>query len=231
MKDLSLELQFHIAGIPITPTTVAICGILVIFSAISWFVLCRKLIAFAQLGRTNRWVLAQIGKVPLRQLEDALGRANEPSAYSRILSRALEFGSRAGAVAAEPGKRRSIMPVELEALRGILDKEIAAERSSLGRGLGWLPVTVSVAPLLGLLGTVTGIMTTFIGIQAANRASITAVAPGISEALVTTVVGLVVAIPAAIAHHTLAGKINDLEDSLEGFSHEIVNGLVNEARP
>jgi biopolymer transport protein TolQ len=85
-----------------------------------------------------------------------------------------------------------------------LEKEEAEEREELGIGLTWLAVIGSIAPLLGLLGTVIGVMNAFLGIVATGSTNIGAVAPGVAEALVTTVVGLAVAIPAVIGYNYFA---------------------------
>jgi biopolymer transport protein ExbB/TolQ len=87
-----------------------------------------------------------------------------------------------------------------------------------------------VSPLLGLLGTVLGVMTSFIGVAQAGSSSIDAVAPGVAEALLTTAGGLVVAIPAAMAYNFLTGKLNDFMGELEGISSELIATLAREGR-
>ena len=73
-------------------------------------------------------------------------------------------------------------------------------------------------------------MNSFIGVAAAGSANISAVAPGIAEALITTVAGLVVAIPAAIAYNYYSGKLNLFMSELEGFSSEFVGTLAREGK-
>jgi biopolymer transport protein TolQ len=87
-----------------------------------------------------------------------------------------------------------------------------------------------VSPLLGLLGTVIGVMDSFLGVTATGSASIGSVAPGIAEALVTTAFGLVAAIPAAIAYNFFSSRLNAFSGELEGFASEFIGALAREGR-
>jgi biopolymer transport protein TolQ len=100
----------------------------------------------------------------------------------------------------------------------------------MSHGLTWLAIIGSVSPLLGLMGTVLGVMNAFIGITAQGTANIAAVAPGIAEALITTVAGLAVAIPAVIAYNHYAGKLGLFTGELEGFAAEFIGTLAREGR-
>ena len=119
---------------------------------------------------------------------------------------------------------------QLQALKLVLEKEEATERDELAHGLTWLAVIGSVAPLMGLMGTVLGITNTFLGIAASGSSNINTVAPGVAEALVTTVMGLAVAIPAVIAYNHFVSKLNLLSGALEGFSSEFIGALAREGR-
>jgi biopolymer transport protein TolQ len=94
----------------------------------------------------------------------------------------------------------------------------------------WLAIIAVTAPLLGLLGTVLGVMNSFIGISTTGTASIASVAPGISEALITTAFGLVAAIPAAIAYNYFVHRIDRFTGELEGFASEFIGTLAREGR-
>jgi biopolymer transport protein ExbB/TolQ len=91
-------------------------------------------------------------------------------------------------------------------MRMVLAKEVAAERDTAARFIPWLATFGSVSPLLGLLGTVLGVMDAFIGIAVGGSGNITAVAPGVAEALVTTVGGLAVAVPAVMAYNLFVNR-------------------------
>ena len=119
---------------------------------------------------------------------------------------------------------------QLEVLRLVLEKEEGEERDDIGHGLNWLAIIASVSPLLGLLGTVLGVMNSFIGVAETGSANINAVAPGVAEALITTVAGLVVAIPAAMAYNYFAARLELIMSELEGFSSEFIGTLAREGK-
>ena len=115
-------------------------------------------------------------------------------------------------------------------MRLVLEKEQSQERDELAAGLSWLAISATVSPLLGLLGTVIGVMDSFLGIAASGSANISAVAPGVAEALVTTVAGLTVAIPAAIAYNYFVSRLGAFTGELEGFASEFIGTLAREGR-
>ncbi len=87
-----------------------------------------------------------------------------------------------------------------------------------------------MSPLLGLMGTVVGVMDAFVGISVQGTANITAVAPGIAEALITTVTGLAVAIPAVIAYNYFASRLGLFAGELQGFANEFIGALAREGK-
>ncbi len=95
---------------------------------------------------------------------------------------------------------------------------VASEIDKLGDRLNILATVGSIAPFVGLFGTVWGIMRSFIGLKAAESASLAAVAPGISEALFATAIGLFAAIPAVIAYNRFSHGLNRLEARLNRFA-------------
>ena len=97
--------------------------------------------------------------------------------------------------------------------------EIAAMESHVS----WLATTASAAPFVGLFGTVWGIMNSFQNIGATGAANLAVVAPGISEALITTAAGIFAAIPAVIAYNHILGKIKRLAIDMDGFSNDFLN--------
>ena len=109
------------------------------------------------------------------------------------------------------------------ALERTLDRSIEIEKERWERGTTMLATIASAAPLLGLLGTVWGIFLSFQQMGMEANASLRTVAPGISEALLTTIVGLVVAIPAVFAYNALVRSIRVIENHLESFAYEIIN--------
>jgi biopolymer transport protein TolQ len=118
----------------------------------------------------------------------------------------------------------------VETLRLVLDAEALVERDRLGRFLPWLATIGSASPLIGLLGTVLGIISAFIGISTRGSGNLSAVAPGVATALVATAAALSVAIPATFGYNILANRLNRLDNLLEGFETTVIAMLVREGR-
>jgi biopolymer transport protein TolQ len=89
--------------------------------------------------------------------------------------------------------------------------------------LSWLATTGAVAPFIGLLGTVVGIISAFRGLGLEKTASIQAVAPGIAEALIATAAGLFAAIPAVIAYNQFVARMKEIASEMDDFSAEFTN--------
>lgn len=99
------------------------------------------------------------------------------------------------------------------------------EMTRLERNLPWLAITGAVTPFVGLFGTVWGIIDAFHGLGTSGAATLRAVAPGISEALITTAAGLAAAIPAVIAYNLIGGSIRDFAARCDDFSLEMLNAV------
>lgn len=104
-----------------------------------------------------------------------------------------------------------------------LARASSSEVASLERHLGWLASTASAAPFVGLFGTVWGIMNSFQSIGATGAANLAVVAPGISEALITTATGIAAAIPAVIAYNHFSNQIRRIAVDIECFSQDFLN--------
>jgi len=154
------------------------------------------------------------------------------SPYGRVFRGGMNFFSelRPGALREGAPPSEGLSLTQLQVLKLVLEKEEAEERDELAEGLIWLAVLGSVAPLMGLMGTVLGITNTFLGIAASGSTNITAVAPGVAAALVTTVAGLIVAMPAIIAYNHFLARLNLVSGELEGFSSEFIGTLAREGR-
>jgi biopolymer transport protein TolQ len=152
-----------------------------------------------------------------------------PSPYNRLFREALNFYSelKPGGLKDE-GARQTLTSTQLEALKMVLGKEVGAERDLMARFISWLATIGSVSPLLGLLGTVLGVMDAFIGIASKGSGNLSAVAPGVAEALVTTVAGLAAAIPAVIAYNACVNRLGLFAGEMEGFANEVVGSMARE---
>jgi biopolymer transport protein TolQ len=128
------------------------------------------------------------------------------------------------------GSKTSIklLPEEVDAIDKILEKEANLQISQLERNVAFLATCANVAPFIGLLGTCWGIMNSFMNIGAQGTASLIVVAPGIAEALVATIVGLAVAIPAVMAFNWCNTKLKFIADDLNNFSLEFLAAVTRE---
>jgi len=120
--------------------------------------------------------------------------------------------------------RRSqiLTPLQIEVVRRVTERTVADQALMLESGMGWLMIAVSASPMLGLLGTVWGVLDAFGAMAHHGVANLSAVAPGISGALLTTVVGLLVALPSSVGYNVLAGHIRTLAVQMDNFSQEFV---------
>lgn len=112
-----------------------------------------------------------------------------------------------------------------ESVKIALERTVSAESLSLEKGMIVLSTAVAGGPFIGLLGTVWGVMETFSGIAKANTASLTAMAPGVAGALIATVVGLFVAIPAMFAYNFMVTSIRAITQELDNFATEYATAI------
>lgn len=215
-----------------TLPTRLVLSILALASAASWILIFWKAKQFRLVRKQGNRFLQKIEQAT--GLEDAYKSiiSLPESPYGRVFRQGVNFFSEL-----RPGALREGAPVgaglsitQLQALKLVLEKEEAEERDELARGLTWLAIMGSVSPLMGLMGTVIGITNTFLGITASGSSNISAVAPGVAEALVTTVAGLAVAIPSVIAYNHFVARLNLVSGELEGFSSEFIGTLAREGR-
>ncbi len=118
------------------------------------------------------------------------------------------------------GAIRSIL-----AIQRAMQISASEEISRFERNLPWLAITAAVTPFVGLFGTVWGIIDAFHGLGAAGAATLRAVAPGISEALITTAAGLAAAIPAVVAYNLIGNSIKEFASRSDDFALEMMNSV------
>ena len=140
------------------------------------------------------------------------------------------MGAASGGVTAPPRGATTITILEKESIHMALEREAAQQVETLEEGLPFLATTGSVAPFFGLLGTVWGIMDAFLSIGLRGSGNINVVAPGVAEALITTIAGLAVAIPAVIGYNYFVSQIKEIGDELGHFSSELINVILRERR-
>jgi len=197
--------------------------ILVVLSVFSWAIILqksrelgriepqtRKFLQMFRSGRAlpdPRTLRAGVDGTPLVSVYEA--------GYRELEAQLGGGGQRSGA--ANPGrlKNASAIGVEMQVAAG-------DEVRRLEKWMSWLATTGSVSPYIGLFGTVWGVMDAFAGLGDAGSASLRAVAPGLSEALITTAAGLFAAIPAVIAYNHYLQGIRSLASRMDSFASEFV---------
>ena len=195
--------------------------LLIIMSAYSWAIMYVKWRRLKFISQTNKKIRALVEG---RKIADVLAMTLTPQDNPLVrLIEAIKRESTLEKVTTKEGKTviRRIFP-DLGTLRDRLDAEIEVILADEERQIDFLSTTASVAPFLGLLGTVLGITQSFWEIGQHSTANIAVVAPGMAEALITTIVGLLVAIPAALGYHFLRSKMKDLVTELEHFSRHLL---------
>ena len=204
-----------------TVFTYAVLGILVCFSILSLTIALAKWSAFrAASGSDARFVRAFR---KCNSLETMLASAENlrPTPIVKIFDAGYAEATR-----------------QLNSKHGITNKEsisrslqiaISEQLSRFESNLNWLATIASVSPFIGLFGTVMGIVRVFSNLGPAGSTSITSVGPGVSDALVTTGVGLIAAIPAAIFYNIFGRKLKEMGDRFDNFSLEFMNMIERNA--
>src|SRR5260221_4249307 len=199
--------------------------ILFIMSAWSIGVMIDRWIAFSAARKQSRQFAPVVaGALREGKLDEAIRVAdrNKKSHLAKVVNAGLqEF--RVHELSEE------ISGDKIEASRRALDRASAIVHAELERGLSGLATIGSTAPFVGLLGTVIGIIDAFREIQGQNATGVSAVAGGISEALVTTALGLTVAIPAVMMFNYFTSKIKAFDVEMDNSSSELVDYFLKHA--
>ena len=213
------------------PVTKAVLGLLIVLSLLSWAIMFSKWRTFSAVESSGATFVAEFERA--RGIDDAMLMAQraKPSPFTAVFSRAVQFlNDTKPALGATPERTARLSGSQVEALRLVLDSQSGREREALGRFIPWLATVGSVSPLIGLFGTVLGVIEAFEGIATKGSGNIGAVAPGIATALIATAAALAVAIPAAFAYNVFAARLNRFDNELEGFGSELVALMVREGR-
>lgn len=209
--------------------TKVVLAITIAFSVTCWFIIGLKWWQFHRVRRQANRFFGELERTT--RLKDAYHAVMKlpPSPYVRLFREGLNFINQLKPQVARPdGQTGSLSITQLEAFKMVLGKEVAAERDLMAGFVSWLATIGSVGPLLGLLGTVLGVMDAFLGIAAGGSGNISAVAPGVAEALITTVAGLATAIPAVIAYNIFVNRLGLFAGELEGFANELIGSMARE---
>ena len=211
-----------------TGATKIVLAILVVLSLISWGMIFAKSYELRRALRVTHSFSHDFAGVPTLERAAQLAR-DTGGPPARIMERAMRFIEETRPALQGTSERSArFSSAQVEALQLVLDAETSSERDRLGRWVPSLATIGSVSPLIGLLGTVLGVIDAFIGIAAKGSGNIGAVAPGVAEALIATAAALSVAIPAVFAYNIFAARLNRIEGELETVGSELIALMVRE---
>jgi biopolymer transport protein ExbB len=215
-----------------------VIGILGIMFALSWVVMIGKAVFLSGQRRANRafhvafrdaMARAEDSDSPLSPINPAAVPRLRGSPLFRIYQIAqleLEERLRLGRI----GPDGALIPQSLAAIRAAMDAAFVMESQRLSRLMVLLTIAIAGGPFIGLLGTVIGVMITFAAIAAAGDVNVNAIAPGISAALLATVAGLAVAIPALFGYNYFTTRIREISAEMQIFLEDLVARMAEGVR-
>jgi biopolymer transport protein ExbB/TolQ len=205
--------------------------LLLVGSILTWTVMLDKAWSLYRAKRLSQFFInmfqnsGESNMLSLALLREAESNSGPVAAVYRAgVEKLLEFYEAGGV----PGGRSSIpAPCKLSeaqcnAVEAVLEREVSSQLEELETRIGVLATLVSLSPFCGLFGTVWGVMMAFCGIAAAGKSDFTALAPGVAGALLTTVAGLVVAIPSLVGYNLLTGTIRQLTVMMDNFTEQFM---------
>ena len=229
---------FGLFGVILKSVTIdgwVVIGILAIMSIVSWYVMITKFFYVNSRPEVQRPLPARNGSTVARisrliDYSDTKSIAGEagPRAQRMIfkspLYRIYHIGS--GEIGKRVAAGRTLSSRSIQAVRASLDGGYVRENHHLNDGLVFLTISIAGGPFMGLLGTVVGVMITFAAIAATGEVNISAIAPGLAAALVATVAGLLVAIPALLGYNYLiVARLKTVTSDLQVFIDEFVTKM------
>ena len=210
------------------PVGQVITGLLGVFSLFAWSVMLGKWFELKKLRQLNLAYEQRLksSRQVLDVAEELRGRRAIP--YGDLYADALEAYWRAAAIGKEKGDDQ--MRSRLEHAENALQRALARQSLRYESNMIILASLVSGAPFMGLFGTVWGIMEAFGAIAEQGSATLTTLAPGVSAALLTTIAGLVVAIPSVFGYNFLLGNVKTMITELENYASTIADRIELEAK-
>lgn len=195
-----------------------VIGILAVMFLISVWVMWTKAQLIIKTDKDNQKFLARFQKATGNELLELDKGANFPNSnlYGLYKAGLREIKKR------EHDGQLSLSGASMDAIKAAIDADLVRETQRQNAGMVLLTIAISGGPFLGLLGTVVGVMITFAAIAAAGDVNVNAIAPGIAAALLATVAGLGVAIPALFGYNYLASRIKNITIAMQIFVDEFV---------
>ncbi len=200
--------------------------ILIIMSMISFGVAIERIYTFAQARKQSKLYAPQVAKhLKEGRLKDAIAISSSKNYRYSHLAKVVLAGLQEYQFQQETGSNLSREDL-VDTVRRAIQRASALTANDLKKGVSALATIGATAPFVGLLGTVVGIITAFNGIAATGSGGLAAVSAGISEALVETALGLVVAIPAVWFYNYLSGRIEYFNVEMDNSSSELVDYFI-----
>jgi len=204
----------------------AIAFILVIMSMISFGVAIERIYTFTQARKQSKLYAPQVAKhLKDGRLKDAIAISSSKTYRYSHLAKVVLAGLQEYQFQQESGASLSREDL-VDTVRRAIQRASALTANDLNKGVSALATIGATAPFVGLLGTVVGIITAFQGIAATGSGGLGAVSAGISEALVETALGLVVAIPAVWFYNYLTGRIEYFNVEMDNSSSELLDYFI-----
>ncbi len=206
----------------------AVIALLAVFSIIAWAVMLGKNSELKKLRELNFRFERRLGEERhiLQLPENMRNRRDIP--YADLLADALEAYWRAAAIGKEKGE--DTLRGRLEHAENAIQRAIARQSLRYEASMIFLASVVTGAPFMGLFGTVWGVMEAFVAVSVMQTASIQSIAPGVSAALLTTIAGLVVAIPSVFGYNYLLGNVKTMITELENYASNLADRIELEAK-
>jgi biopolymer transport protein TolQ len=201
----------------IGPIAIFVLLVLLFASLYSWMLILAKTSTFSRATKQSRRFIRAFRKATRLQEIAAITGDYSASPLAQVFEDVYETYRRTTGGSGPP---RSLAPLERSAQTAASEAITALERR-----LTWLATIAQTAPFVGLFGTVMGVVDAFHGLGSAGAATLRAVAPGISEALITTAAGLFVAVPAVVAYNQFTARIRVFSSATDDFCRELLNSL------
>lgn len=211
-----------------TPEAKVIIVILILFSIVAWTVMVFKAIQMRRAKKLNQFFTTEFKtQKGVLDMFDRRIQAEGCPLFAVYQSGSIELDARLKGAAGE-ARKKNVSLKAMEHVKRLMENAVAQESLKLESGLILLAIAVSGGPFLGLLGTVWGVMSTFGHIAQQGSADLKAMAPGVAAALITTVAGLIVAIPSMFGYNWLVHNLRVLTVELDNFAQELVSKMETE---
>jgi biopolymer transport protein TolQ len=206
----------------------AIIILLICFSAVAWSVIAYKVQQMRRAKKLNDYFNEEFRSAKaVMDIYDRKLKVEGCPLYEVYQTGCTQLDARLKGPGGER-RKQSVSIKNMEHIKRAIENVVAQESLRLESGLIWLSVAASGAPFIGLLGTVWGVMSAFAGIAQAGSATLAAMAPGVAAALITTVAGLLVAIPSMFGYNWLVHNLRAFTVGLDNFAQELVSKMESE---